>query len=347
MADKQDINNTNQEQTKESPGIPEAPKVPLKEQESKNKKKDNRSGVEKFLNGVAAFFAIVFSLVLLTVLIFNQGIFITVDAGEAGVLWYRFGGGTVVDEVLDEGLHVIFPWDKIYIYSIRHQTVNDNLDILTSNGLTVHVEYAFRFAPEREFIGLLHKEVGPDYIERVVIPEIKSTTRKIVSQHTPEELYADQKSIVEMLNIEAERQVVERYIILDDVMVKRIALPEKITNAVEAKLEQKQRYEEYVFRLNKEEQEKQRKIIEGEGIKAYQELVNANLTPHYLKWKGIMVTGELAQSNNAKVVIIGAGEGGLPVILGNDFVEGPRSARAENSGGAAPAAAENGGNINE
>lgn len=295
-------------------------KSSLKEKSQKKQKK--KGGVKLFKERVHLASIILLSVILVTTVIFYRNIFITVRAGEAGVLWLRFKGGTVVDQVKEEGLHIIFPWDTIYRYSVRHQTINDSLDILTSNGLTVHVEYAFRFAPEKEFTGLLHREVGPDYIERVVSPEIKSSIRKIVSQHTPEELYTDQKSIVEQINLEAEKQVAERYVILDDVMVKRIALPDKITRAVEAKLEQKQRYEEYVFRLNREEQEKERKLIEAQGIQQYQELVSSNLSPEYLKWKGIMVTGELAQSDNSKVVIIGGGDGGLPVILGSDYTGG-------------------------
>ena len=75
------------------------------------------------------------------------------------------------------------------------------------------------------------------------------------------------------------------------------------------------------FVLLKEKQEAERKKIEAEGISSFQKIVTEGINENLLKWKGIEATKELALSNNSKVVIIGSGREGLPVILGGDTAE--------------------------
>jgi len=151
----------------------------------------------------------------------------------------------------------------------------------------------------------------------VIIPEILAVVRTIIGQYMPEEIYQSQKSIAEQIVKESYVQVEERYITLDDVLIKRIILPEKIKDAIEAKLEQQQKAQAYDFRLQSESKEAERKRIEAEGISRYNMLINSSLNPDILTWQGIIATREVATSPNAKVVVIGAGEKGLPLILGN------------------------------
>ncbi|MDP8241224.1 MAG: prohibitin family protein [Candidatus Hatepunaea meridiana] len=242
---------------------------------------------------------------------------IFVEPGEAGVLWRRFAGGTVVDRYYGEGTHLIPPWDNMHIYNMRTQEVGDSVAVLSLNGLTITSEISIRYRPNYDIVGLLHKNVGPDYVNVVVIPEIEAVVRTIIGQYMPEEIYQSQKSIAEQIVKEAYVQVEERYISLDDVLIKRIRLPSKIKEAIEAKLEQQQKAQEYDFRLQREVKEAERKKIEAEGIAKYHSIVQPSLTQDILTWQGIAATKILAESENAKVVIIGAGDKGLPLILGN------------------------------
>jgi regulator of protease activity HflC (stomatin/prohibitin superfamily) len=109
-----------------------------------------------------------------------------------------------------------------------------------------------------------------------------------------------------------------RFVSVDDVPIERISLPPTIARAIETKLAQQQLDGEYVYRLAVATKEAERKLIEGKGQKAYNELVNSSLTPAMLQWQGIMATEALAKSPNAKVVVVGAGKSGLPLILGKD-----------------------------
>jgi len=262
-------------------------------------------------------FLIILAITILILAYLSPHIMIFVKAGEAGVLWRRFAGGTVTDKYYAEGTHFILPWDKMAIYDMRTQQIKDSVSVLSVNGLMITLEMSIRYRPNYEIVGLLHKNVGPNYVHVVIIPEILAVVRTIIGQYMPEEIYQSQKSIAEQIVKESYVQVEERYITLDDVLIKRIILPEKIKDAIEAKLEQQQKAQAYDFRLQSESKEAERKRIEAEGISRYNMLINSSLNPDILTWQGIIATREVATSPNAKVVVIGAGEKGLPLILGN------------------------------
>jgi len=99
------------------------------------------------------------------------------------------------------------------------------------------------------------------------------------------------------------------------VMLRKIALPDKVKNAIEAKLEAAQQSEQMQFVLEKERQEADRKRIEAKGVSDFQTIVSQSINANLLQWKGIEATEALAKSQNAKIVVIGAGKNGLPVIL--------------------------------
>lgn len=245
-------------------------------------------------------------------------IMIFVKSGEAGVLWKRFGGGTVTDRYYGEGTHLIFPWDKMAVYDMRAQQVTDSVTVLSVNGLMIALEMSIRYRPNYEILGYLHKDVGPNYVNVVIIPEIEAVVRTIIGQYTPEEIYQSQSAVAEQIVKESFIRVEERYISLDNVLIKRISLPEKIKNAIEEKLEQQQMAQAYDYRLQREAKEAERKKIEAEGVSRYNSIVASSLTKDILTWQGILATIDVATSTNAKVVIVGSGEKGLPLILGNN-----------------------------
>jgi regulator of protease activity HflC (stomatin/prohibitin superfamily) len=249
---------------------------------------------------------------------FFDSIFISIRPGELGVLWRRLGGGTVVQTVYGEGTHVILPFNHMYIYNVRKQRVSDSIDVLTVDGLTVHVEYSVRFFPNAELLPLLHQRVGPDYLAVVVRPEVRSVIRTVFGQYKPEEIYTTQKAIQERISVLSKIRMEARFVSLDDVPIERISLPRAIAEAIETKLTQEQLNAEYVFRLAVAGKEAERKLIESRGQKAYNDTVSQSLSPSLLAWQGILATEAIAKSPNAKVVVVGGGKSGLPLILGNN-----------------------------
>jgi regulator of protease activity HflC (stomatin/prohibitin superfamily) len=260
-----------------------------------------------------------FLILLIVIAYMSHNIFYTLMPGEAGVHWSRFGGGTEIDYVYPEGMHMILPWDKMYIYTVRIQEIKPELDVLTKTGLQVHLFLSIRYAPEYRLLALLHQKVGPDYVTKVIIPEIEAVLREIIGTMGAEQIYTTGRVvIIEAIN-KAIEQVAQRYINVDDVLIRRIELPPSVAEAIRYKIEQKHLVEAHEFIVEREKKEAQRKRIEGEGIRDQLKIVSSALPKDtILTWKGIQATQEIAKSENSKVVIIGSGKEGLPIILNAD-----------------------------
>jgi regulator of protease activity HflC (stomatin/prohibitin superfamily) len=248
---------------------------------------------------------------------FFNSIVISIYPGELGVLYRRLGGGTQIDTVYREGWHMILPFNKMYVYNVRKQQFTDSINVLTVDGLTVGVRYSVRYYLEKDTLPLLHQRVGPDYVAVVVKPEVRSVMRTVFGQYKPEEIYTAQKAIQERISELSKGRLGGRFVSLDEVPIESVTLPQKISEAIETKMAQQQLDEEYDYRLDIATKEADRKRIESAGIRDYNNTINGSLTPSVLAWQGIQATQELSKSPNAKVVVIGSGKSGLPLILGN------------------------------
>lgn len=270
-------------------------------------------------------FALVGSLVLLLLVgvMFNM-IVHTVHFGEAGVLFKRFSGGTVTDRVLGEGLQIIWPWDVLYVYDVKVQERPLEVDVLMTNGLTMQVGVSVRFVPSVRDLGRLHQQVGPTYERKILVPVVGSAVREVLGKYLPEELYSQKRETLQQLVEERCRLgVADKFVEIDRVIIRSITMPRLINDSIEAKLEQQQKFEEYVFRIQKEKQEAERKRIEAEGILAYQTTIAKGLTPAVLQYSEIQMKSLLALSGNARTVIMdlsttpAGGRSGTPSVMIN------------------------------
>jgi regulator of protease activity HflC (stomatin/prohibitin superfamily) len=279
---------------------------------------------------------------------------ITVPSGSVGVLWKRFNGydlycwcfvgrGTILDphELRDEGLHLVWPWDKLFIYNLRLQSTTQTYNAITKDGVSVLVQINIRFQLLHNSIGVLHKFIGPQYLQSVVAPEIGSQAREVISQYGAEEVYRSreaiqdkirnnsQKSLGAHLNTLVQPEAMEQpdpkhyndflqsSIQILDTLVLSIELPPAIVAAINRQTEQYYQIQEFKYRVEREVEEAKRKQVEANGIAAFQRTVSKGISDSYLRWRGIEATLALAQSKNSKIVIIGSGKEGLPIILGN------------------------------
>jgi regulator of protease activity HflC (stomatin/prohibitin superfamily) len=110
----------------------------------------------------------------------------------------------------------------------------------------------------------------------------------------------------------------EQYIQLNQILIRDVTLPPTIKEAIERKLKQEQESLEYEFRLVTAKKEAEKVTIEAQGKADANRILSASLTDKILQDKGIDATLELSKSPNAKVVIVGSGDSGLPLILGNN-----------------------------
>ena len=292
---------------------------------------------------------------LLMIVVLWPNVFITVPSGRVGVLWKRINGfdiycgcfvgrGTLLDprELREEGLHIIAPWDRLFIYDLRLQSASQTINAISKDGVNVTAQMNIRYQLAHRSVAVLHKFIGPKYLDTVVGPEIGSQAREVISKYTAEEVYTSrdaiqdqvrsstQKSLGSNLNKLVQPEAMEQpdpkhyndflqgAIQILDTLVLSIELPPAIVNAINRQTEQFYLIQEYRFRVAREAEESKRKQIEANGIAAFQQTVSKGISDSYLRWRGIEATLMLAQSQNTKIIIIGSGKDGLPIILNAD-----------------------------
>jgi regulator of protease activity HflC (stomatin/prohibitin superfamily) len=239
-------------------------------------------------------------------------IFHAIKPGERGVRWSMFGGGTVLDRDYQEGLRIISPWDRMYIYNVRVQEARGSIVVLSANGLPVTVGYSVRFRPDLQRLPYLHQTYGPDYVNTLIQPEVVSALREVIGNYRPEAIYArSEHGLIDETFQSLAAQLTNRYVVVQTVIIEELRLTEELEGAINQKLVDEQHALAYEFRLSRERSEAERKAIEARGIADFEEISNISI----LKWRGIEATEALAKSANAKIIVIGPGEGQLPVIL--------------------------------
>jgi regulator of protease activity HflC (stomatin/prohibitin superfamily) len=265
-------------------------------------------------------FGILGIVLVIVAIIFISRSLVTVGAGQAGVLYETLGDGVVTDQPpLPEGLNFVAPWNKVVLYNVRQQELAERMKVLSSNGLDIQLDATAWYQPKYDELGMLHQTRGQDYVDRVIRPAIRSAARSVVGRYTPEQIYSSKRDVIqEEILIETRKIVDDQFVQLNEVLIRDVTLPKTIKDAIERKLGQEQESLEYEFRLEKARKEAERQKIDAEGKAAANRILNASLSSNILKEKGIQATIELAKSPNSKVIVVGSGEGGLPIILGNN-----------------------------
>jgi regulator of protease activity HflC (stomatin/prohibitin superfamily) len=241
---------------------------------------------------------------------FYPRLFVTIHAGERGVMWSRWTG-TQMDSIYMEGTQFVWPWNKLTVYDIRFKIAKKTINVITKDGLIVSIDLKVRYRPADRMLPNLHETVGTNYVEVVVLPEVVRGLRGVVSRYTLQEIYQDKfVDIRDDILVQARIEGGKRYVILDDVIFDDIRLPEGVSQSIQHKMETEQQAFEMKYVLDMAKAEAQRKEIEAAGVQEQQRLINSTLTDRMLKYKSIEATKELAASPNAKIVLMGNDSGG-------------------------------------
>ena len=261
--------------------------------------------------------AIIIGAILIVMISWNS-ITVKIESGQAGVL-YKMFDGTQLDHTYDEGLKFKAPWDKMIIYEVRQQEIVENMQVLSSNGLDIKLEASAWFQPDISNLGNLHQQKGQNYVSRVLQPAIRSAARSVVGRYTPEQLYSSKRDAIQVEILEETQNIVsDQFVQLNEILIRDVTLPLTIKGAIERKLKQEQESLEYEFRLVTAAKEAEKVIIEAKGKAESNRILSASLTDKILQDKGIDATIKLSESPNTKVIVIGSGDSGLPLILGNN-----------------------------
>ncbi len=242
-----------------------------------------------------------------------------IPSGHHGVKYMKFGGGTEMGKIYTEGFSWHLPWNSIYVYRTQTQETKEQLTVLSSDGATIQLDVSIWYRPLFDKLDSLQITVGPNYLNVVIKPAFRGIARGIIGLYKPEEIYSSKREEIAAKMLEQMRaEMQKRFIDIENVIVRDVGLPKRITDAIEYKLAAQQEAERMEFVLLKEKQEAERKRLEARGIADFQKTVSAGLTPNFLRWKGIEATEQLSKSQNAKIVVIGSGKDGLPIILGGN-----------------------------
>ncbi len=209
--------------------------------------------------------ALLIAAVIILLISWNS-ITVTIDAGHNGVLFKRFGGGIELEKTYGEGFHFIAPWNKMYIYEVRQQETSEEMNVLSSNALEIYLDVSAWYQPQISRLGYLHAEIGSTYLQRVVIPSLRSSARSVVGRYTPEQIYSTKRDAIQDEIFEETKALLDgKNVQLNQILIRSIKLPATLKEAVESKLKQEQLSLEYEFKLQRAQQEAERQRIEAEG----------------------------------------------------------------------------------
>jgi regulator of protease activity HflC (stomatin/prohibitin superfamily) len=237
---------------------------------------------------------------------------VTIDAGQAGVVWHARGGTD--EHVLGEGLHYVRPYDQVESYDLRSRQQNERLEVLAVNGLAIVLDTSIRYHIVPTEVRALHTELGPSYYGVIIGPVLRSQARRVVGRYTPEEIYSTKRELIEREMREAvEKATLGKHVVLEAILVRNVQLPPTIQQAIMDKLSEEQSALKMTYVLDGARKEAERKQIEARGIAAFQDIVSAKLSEAFLRWKQVEALERLALSPNAKTVMLSGRDS--PILL--------------------------------
>jgi regulator of protease activity HflC (stomatin/prohibitin superfamily) len=237
-----------------------------------------------------------------------------VPAGHVGVLTLF---GRVTGEVLSEGTHMVNPFKVNSTLSVRTQEIKETASVPSNEGLIITMDTSLLFRLNAAKAADVYRTIGPAYMDVVVEPNLRAAIREVTASHSANVLYSgEREKVAQEIFSQLAQKLEPRGVVVENILLRDIQLPNTLKASIEAKQQAEQESLAMSFRLQKEKQEAERKRIEAAGIRDFQQIVAQGISPALLEWKGIEATEKLADSKNAKVVVIGSGKNGLPLILG-------------------------------
>ena len=254
-------------------------------------------------------------LVIALLIAFMQ-VWTIIPAGHVGVIDFF---GNVSDNTLKPGVNFVNPMANVVKFDARTQELKETMNVPSKEGLSVELEISLLYSLSFENANKIYKTVGEDYVEKILIPQFRSVVRGVTARYEARSLYTAERELLSReMETELSKLVQPRGITLEAAPLRQIILPPGLTNSIEEKLKSEQESQRMQFILQRETQEAERKRIEAKGIADFQDIVSKGISDQLLKWKGIEATEKLASSNNTKIVVIGSGKDGLPLILGGN-----------------------------
>ena len=225
--------------------------------------------------------------------------------------------GRVSPVPLNAGIQFVNPLARVVMMSIKTLELKEVMDVPSKEGLTMNIECSVLFHLDPEKAADVYRTIGQDYVPVILEPQFRSVTRGVTAGYEAKALYTTEREhLAQVITGDLQKLLGPRGVLIESTPLRRLTLPQRITTAIEEKLSADQESQRMEFVLLKEKQEAERKRIEASGVADFQRIVAQGISPELLRWKGIEATTKIAESPNAKVIVIGGGKDGLPLILG-------------------------------
>jgi prohibitin 1 len=239
-----------------------------------------------------------------------------VKTGHVGVVSLF---GRVTGRTLSEGIHLVNPLANVTELSIKTQEIKEKAAVPSKEGLIMGLEASVLYHLDPAQAATVYQKIGPTFADVLLVPTFRSAIRAITAGNTAASLYSDgREGIAQQILEDVRRQMAPRGIIVENVLLRDLQLPESLKHAIEAKQQAQQEAQRMEFVLQRERQEADRKRVEAAGIKDFQDIVSQGISDKLLEWKGIEATMELVKSSNSKVIVVGNAKNGLPLIYSGD-----------------------------
>lgn len=256
----------------------------------------------------------------------------TIKVVSPGFVGIRVLFGKVVEPTLKEGLHFVNPFASVIRVDTRTQAYtmsgmaregrirgDDAISALTKEGLRVKLDLTIWYRVDPEKAGEIYRTIGMGYEDKIVRPGVRTVIRDVTSRFTTEDIYAEKRpQVTAAIQDMAKKMLEERGMICEKVLVRNVALPDKVRDAIDLKLAAEQDALKMEFVLKKAEKQAEVKVVEAKGIAQAQRIINRTLTVMYLQHEAIQAYRSLAGSPNTTFIIMPTNpEGaGIPLIIG-------------------------------
>lgn len=253
---------------------------------------------------------------------------------QPGMVGVQVFLGKIQEGVLSEGPNFIVPFATVDEYDVKTRKITfsssegeggdggGTIEVLSSDGLSVTIDMTLNYKVNPAEVLRIRKELGPgtSYVDIIVTPTARTRIRENAANYNAVELYsAKREEFQSKIYDGIKRDFDKRGIILEELLIRNIVLPQSVKTAIEAKINAEQDAQKMEFVLQKEQQEAERKRVEAKGISDYQNIINSSLTDKQLQYESIKAMQELVKSPNSKVIFMGGGKGaGASVLIGGN-----------------------------
>jgi regulator of protease activity HflC (stomatin/prohibitin superfamily) len=233
---------------------------------------------------------------------------VVIEDGEVGV---SKSFGTIKDEPVMQGVVIQVPVVRtVETWNVKLQELKESAQVPSSEGLIVGLDVSLLFQVMPELAPTIRKTVGWNYVDLLIIPYFRSALRDIVSGYPVKKVYSEKgrKEIAAKVKSLLNENLKERGILVVDVLLRDVKLPQRFKESIEAKLTAEQRVQQKQFELEQAVKDAEIEVARARGAAESQKIVRSTLSDSYLQYLWIKTLNE-----NPNVIYV-ATEANLPLF---------------------------------